>query len=325
MNLTRRTALCTAAALAAAAFAAHAAGFPDKPVKIAVGFAAGGGADIIARQVGTQIGAQVGQSFLVDNKPGATGTIAASFVAKSAPDGYTLFLGSQSTMLVAPAIYPKLSFDPVKDFQPITMLVSMPMVLVVHPSVPAKNVQELIALARSDKGGLAYASAGAGGPQHVAGELFASLAGLKLTHIPYKGEAPALTDAIGGQVPVMFSNLPAVMPYVQSGKLRALAISSARRHPAYPDLPTVAEAAKLPDFEVLTWYGLFAPAGTPADVAKKLETEAIAALKSRELSGKLADQGFTVVGSTSQQFTAFMRSEVPRWGKLIKDANIRAD
>ena len=326
MNHDRRTFLHAAtAALAAAALPAHAAGFPDKPVKIAVGFAAGGGADIIARQVGTQIGAQVGQSFLVDNKPGATGTIAASFVAKSAPDGYTLFLGSQSTMLVAPAIYPKLSFDPVKDFQPITMLVSMPMVLVVHPSVPAKNVQELIALARSDKGGLAYASAGAGGPQHVAGELFASLAGLKLTHIPYKGEAPALTDAIGGQVPVMFSNLPAVMPYVQSGKLRALAISSARRHPAYPDLPTVAEAAKLPDFEVLTWYGLFAPAGTRADVAKKLETEAIAALKSRELSGKLADQGFTVVGSTSQQFTAFMRSEVPRWGKLIKDANIRAD
>jgi tripartite-type tricarboxylate transporter receptor subunit TctC len=324
LTFTRRTVLAaSAAALAAAALAAHAAGFPDKPVRIAVGFAAGGGADIVARQLGNQMGAQVGQSFIVENKPGATGTIAASFVAKSPADGHTLFLGSQSTMLVAPAIYPKLQFDPVQDFTPVSMLVSMPMLLVVHPSVPAKTVQELIELAK--KGDLSYASAGAGGPQHTAGELFANLAKVKLTHIPYKGEAPALTDAIGGQVPVMFSNLPAVMPYVKAGKLRALAVSSARRHPELPDLPTVAEAAKLPGFEVLTWYGVFAPAGTPPAVVKKLETEAIAALKSKELSGKLADQGFTVVGSTSQQFAAFMKSEVPRWSKLIKDANIRAD
>lgn len=324
MNFTRRTVLAaSAAALAAAALAAHAAGFPDKPVRIAVGFAAGGGADIVARQLGNQMGAQVGQSFIVENKPGATGTIAASFVAKSPADGHTLFLGSQSTMLVAPAIYPKLQFDPVQDFTPVSMLVSMPMLLVVHPGVPARTVQELVELAK--KGDLSYASAGAGGPQHTAGELFANLAKIKLTHIPYKGEAPALTDAIGGQVPVMFSNLPAVMPYVKAGKLRALAVSSARRHPELPDLPTVAEAAKLPGFEVLTWYGVFAPAGTPPAVVKKLETEAIAALKSRELSGKLADQGFTVVGSTSQQFAAFMKSEVPRWSKLIKDANIRAD
>ncbi|NNU43999.1 tripartite tricarboxylate transporter substrate binding protein [Ramlibacter montanisoli] len=324
MNFTRRTVLAaSAAALAAAALAAHAAGFPDKPVRIAVGFAAGGGADIVARQLGHQMGAQVGQSFVVENKPGATGTIAASFVAKAPADGHTLFLGSQSTMLVAPAIYPKLPFDPVQDFTPVSMLVSMPMLLVVHPSVPARTVQELVELAK--KGDLSYASAGAGGPQHTAGELFANLAKIKLTHIPYKGEAPALTDAIGGQVPVMFSNLPAVMPYVKAGKLRALAVSSARRHPELPDLPTVAEAGKLPGFEVLTWYGVFAPAGTPPAVVKKLETEAIAALKSKELSGKLADQGFTVVGSTSQQFAAFMKSEVPRWSKLIKDANIRAD
>jgi tripartite-type tricarboxylate transporter receptor subunit TctC len=324
LQFTRRHTLSLAAALVGAAcLPAQAAGFPDKPVKITVGFAAGGGADIVARQLGQQMGTQTGASFIVENKPGATGTIAATHVARSPADGYTMFLGSQSTMLVAPAIYPKLQFDPVKDFTPISMLVSMPMVLVVHPSLPVKNVQELIALAK--KGELAYASAGAGGPQHTAGELFASLANVKLTHIPYKGEAPALTDAIGGQVPVMFSNLPAVMPYVQSGKLRALAISSARRHPSHPDLPTVAEAGQLPGFEVLTWYGIFAPAGTPAEVAKKLETEAIAALKSRELSGKLAGQGFTVVGSTQQQFSAFMKNEVPRWAKLIKDANIRAD
>jgi len=325
LHFTRRHTLSLAAALVGAAcLPAQAAGFPEKPVKITVGFAAGGGADIVARQLGVQMGARTGQSFIVDNKPGATGTIAATLVARSPADGYTMFLGSQSTMLVAPAIYPKLQFDPVKDFTPLSMLVSMPMVLVVHPSVPAQTVQELIALARKDNG-MPYASAGPGGPQHVAGELFASLARLKLTHVPYKGEAPALADAIGGQVPVMFSNLPAVMPYVQSGKLRALAISSAKRHPSHPDLPTVAEAAQLPGFEVLTWYGIFAPAGTPADVAKKLETEAIAALKSKELSGKLAGQGFTVVGSTQQQFSAFMKNEVPRWARLIKDANIRAD
>ena len=324
MKITRRGAIAASAAtLVAAAFAAHAAGFPDKPVKIAVGFAAGGGADIIARQVGTQMGAQTSQSFVVENKPGATGTIAATFVAKAAADGYNIFLGSQSTMLVAPAIYPKLAFDPLKDFTPISMLVSMPMILAVHPSVPAKNMQELIALAKQGK--LSYASAGAGGPQHVAGELFKTGLGLNITHVPYKGEAPALTDAIGGQIPVLFSNVPAVTPYIQSGKLRAIAVTSLKRHPAFPDVPTVAESAKLPDFEVLTWYGLFAPAGTPAGVVKKLEGEAIAAMKSKELSGKVTEQGFTIVASTSAQFSDLMKQQVPRMAKLIKAANIRAD
>ena len=324
MTMTRRTALgAAAAALATATLPVRAAGFPDKPVKVAVGFAAGGGADIIARLVGNQMGIQTGQSFVVDNKPGATGTIAATYVAKSPADGYTIFLGSQSTMLVAPAIYPKLQFDPVKDFTPISMLVSMPMILAVHPSVPAKNMQELIALAK--KGGLAYASAGAGGPQHVAGELFKTGLGLDITHIPYKGEAPALTDAVGGQVPVLFSNVPAVTPYIQSGKLRAIAVTSLKRHPAFPDVPTIAESAKLPDFEVLTWYGLFAPAGTPADVVKKLESEAVAALKSRELSAKVEEQGFTIVASSSQQFSDLMKAQVPRMAKLIQSAHIRAD
>jgi tripartite-type tricarboxylate transporter receptor subunit TctC len=324
LTLTRRTALAaTAAAFASTVLPARAGAYPDKPVKIAVGFAAGGGADIIARMVGTQMGVQTSESFLVDNKPGATGTIAATFVARSPADGYTIFLGSQSTMLVAPAIYPKLPFDPVKDFTPISMLVSMPMILAVHPSVPAHNMQELIALAK--KGKLSYASAGAGGPQHVAGELFKAGLGLDITHVPYKGEAPALTDAVGGQVPVLFANVPAVASYIQSGKLRAIAVTSLKRHPAFPDVPTVAESAKLADFEVLTWYGLFAPAGTPPEVVKKLESEAIAALKSKELSGKVAGQGFTIVGSTSQQFTDLMQAQVPRMAALIKAANVRAD
>jgi tripartite-type tricarboxylate transporter receptor subunit TctC len=324
LKITRRGALgATAAAFASTVLPVRAAGYPDRPVKIAVGFAAGGGADIIARMVGTQMGVQTGQSFLVEDKPGATGTIAATYVARSAADGYTLFLGSQSTMLVAPAIYPKLPFDPVKDFTPISMLVSMPMILAVHPSVPAHNMQELIALAK--KGNLSYASAGAGGPQHVAGELFKAGLGLNITHVPYKGEAPALTDAVGGQVPMLFSNVPAITPYIQSGKLRAIAVTSLKRHPAFPDVPTVAESAKLPGYEVLTWYGLFAPAGTPPEVVKKLESEAIAALKSKEMGAKVSAQGFTIVGSTSSQFSALMKDQVPRMAKLIKAANVRVD
>jgi tripartite-type tricarboxylate transporter receptor subunit TctC len=322
--ITRRGALgATAAALASTVLPARAAGYPDRPVKIAVGFAAGGGADIIARMVGTQMGAQTGETFIVDDRPGATGTIAATFVAHSQADGYTIFLGSQSTMLVAPAIYPKLQFDPVKDFTPISMLVSMPMILAVHPSVPAHNMQELIALAKKSK--LSYASAGAGGPQHVAGELFKAGLGLDITHVPYKGEAPALTDAVGGQVPMLFSNVPAITPYVQSGKLRAIAVTSLKRHPAFPEVPTIAESAKLPDFEVLTWYGLFAPAGTPTEVVKKLESEAISALKNKDLASKVSGQGFTIVGSTSAQFTDLMKAQVPRMAKLIKAANVHAD
>ena len=325
MTFTRRAALCAGASLlGSTTIPARASAYPDKPVKMVVGFAAGGGADIIARQVGLQMGNQVKQSFIVENKPGATGTIAATAVARSPADGYTVFLGSQSTMLVAPAIYPKLQFDPVKDFIPVSMLVSMPMILVVNPAVPVKNMKELIALAKA-KPGLPYASAGSGGPQHVAGELFGNLAHLELTHIPYKGEAPALADCIAGQVPVMFSNLPTVMPHVKSGKLRAIAMSSAKRHPEHPEIPTVAEAAGLPGFEVLTWYALFAPAGTPPEVTRKIQDEAIVALKTKELSAKLADQGFTVVASNQVQFTNFIKTEVPRWTKLVKDANIKGE
>lgn len=322
----RRTFLRAAASLmATSVLPAWAAGYPDKPVKIVVGFAAGGGADIVARQVGARLGEQTGQQFIVDNRPGATGTIAANGVAKSSADGYTLMLASQSTMVVAPNLYPKLGFNPVKDFTPVSMLVSMPLVLVVHPSVQAKTLQEFIALVRREKAGLPYASSGAGGPQHVAGELFSYQARLNLTHVPYKGEAPAVTDVIGGQVQMMFANLPAVAQHLASGRLRALAISSTKRHPALPELPTVAEAAGLPDFEVLTWYGLFAPAGTPAAVTRKLQDETLAALKNKDLAAKLDEQGFSVAGSTTEQFTGFVKTEVPRWARLIKEANIQAE
>ncbi len=325
MNPTRRTALFAAGSLLIGASPSAFAGpFPDRPVKLTVGFAPGGGADIVARQLGAKIGEQSGHQYIVDNRTGATGTIAAAAVAKSPADGYTLMLASQSTMVVAPGIYPKLPFDPVKDFTPVTLLVSMPLVLVVNPNVAAKTVQELMALARSDKAGLAYASAGLGGPQHVAGELFGSMGKFKLVHVPYKGEATALADVIGGQVPAMFANLPAVMPHVQSGKLRALAISSAGRHPAHPALPTLAESG-LPGFDVLTWYGIFAPAGTPEATIRILHDDAVKALNAPDIAAKFTDQGFTLIGNTPQQFTAFIKAEVPRWARLIQEANIHAE
>lgn len=324
MKYFRRATLCGLTLLLATAYIPASATYPDKPVKIAVGFAAGGAADIVARQLGAKLGEQTGQSFIVENRPGATGTVAATSVARASADGYSLMLISQSTMVVAPVIYEKLGFDTVKDFTPLSMVVTMPMILVVHPSVSAKSVQELMLLLKGGKE-LAYASAGAGGPQHMAGELFASMGKFKWTHIPYKGEAPALTDLLGGQVQAMFANLPAVLPYIQAGKLRALAISTAKRHPHLPDLPTVAEAGTLPNFDVQTWYGTFAPAGTPALIVKKLQDETAVALKSPDLAQKLTAQGFTIVGSAQPDFAGFIKAEVPRWAKLIKEANIRVD
>jgi tripartite-type tricarboxylate transporter receptor subunit TctC len=325
MNTSRRSivgaALC--AALGGWSATAGAAGYPERPVKIVVGFAAGGGADIVARQLGAKLGDQTGQQFLVDNRAGATGTIAAASVAKSPADGYTLMLCSQSTMVLAPALYPKLPFDPVKDFVPVTQLVNLPMLLVVHPDTKAKDVAELLALMRS--GNVSYASAGLGGPQHVAGALFEHLAKAKLTHVPYKGDAPALTDLMGGQVTMMFANLPVAWPYVKAGKLRVLAISSAKRDPAHPEIPTIAEAANLPDFDVQTWYGLFAPAGTPEAVTRKLAEEATRAMRSPELNAKMTEQGYSVVASDTPQFQAFVKTEVGRWGGIVKDINIKAD
>ncbi len=329
LNPTRRHLLvrsATALAAMAALPAVHAnvATYPDKPVRLTVGFAAGGGADIVARQLGAKLAELTGQQFLVDNRPGATGTIAAAAVAKSPADGYNVMLCSQSTMVLAPAMYSRLQFDPVKDFVPVTRLVSMPLLLVVHPSVQANSVRDLLGLMKAGNG-MPYASSGLGGPQHISAELFQFLSKTKLTHVPYKGEAPALGDVIGGQVPMMFANLPAALPHVRAGRLKVLAISSARRHPAHPDIPTVAEAAGMPEFEVETWYGLFAPAGTPAPVLTRLQNESIRALKTADLASKLEEQGYSLIGSTQEQFAAFMKAELPRWGRLVREADIRAD
>ena len=315
--------LVAVTAAAAIALPAQAGDYPERPIRIVVGFAPGGGADIVARQIGNQLSVQMGQPVIVENRPGATGTIAATNVATSGADGYSMMLASQSTMVIAPSMYPKLAFDPIKDFTPVTQLVSMPLVLVVHPSVPANTIKELVALAKSGKV-TSFASSGSGGPQHIAGELFNMKGGVKLTHVPYKGESSALTDVVSGMVPVMFANLPVVAGFIKSGKVKTIAISSLARSPSLPNVPTVAESG-FPNFEVLTWYGLFAPKNTPKPVIGRLNSEVDLALKNPELRSKFADQGLTVVGSNTDQFSAFMKTELPKWSTIVRGAAIRPD
>lgn len=315
--------LALATLTAASSLALAADSYPDRPIRIVVGFAPGGGADIVARQIGNQLSTQMGQPVIVENRPGATGTIAAANVAGSGADGYSMMLASQSTMVIAPSMYPKLPFDPIKDFIPVTQLVSMPLVLVVHPSVPANTVKELVELARSGKVA-SFASSGSGGPQHIAGELFNMKGGVKLTHVPYKGESSALTDVVSGVVPVMFANLPVVAGFIKSGKVKTIAISSLARSPSLPNVPTVAESG-FPNFEVLTWYGLFAPKNTPRAVIGRINGEVDLALKNPDLRAKFAQQGLTVLGTDTDQFSAFMKTELPKWSTIVRSAAIHPD
>ncbi|MET0983254.1 MAG: tripartite tricarboxylate transporter substrate binding protein [Telluria sp.] len=303
---------------------AFAAGYPDKPVKMLVGFSPGGAVDNVARLLSQSMSKSMGGSFIVENRPGATGIIAAEQTAKAPADGYTLLMATQSTMVVAPSIYPKMSFDPVADFTPISLIASVPMVLVVGNGIPVKNVQELIAYARRQKGGLPYASSGQGGPQHVAAELFASMAKVDMVHVPYKGEANAISDLLGNQVPVMFGNLPSLLPHIKTGKLRAIAVSSLQRSSVAPDIPTVAESG-LPGFETLTWFGLFAPANMPQPVVDRLNAEVKKSLASPEVRAKLDQQGLTTVGGSSAELKGYMKQEVPKWGMLLKNANIKPE
>jgi len=298
--------------------------YPSKPVRMLVGFSAGGAVDNVARQLSQGMSQRLGQSVIIDNKPGATGTIAAEAAAKSPGDGYTLLLGTQSTMLVAPSVYPKLGFKPLQDFVPISLVASVPLVLVAHPSVPVKNIRELIELARSKDGGMMYASSGQGGPQHVASELLAQMAGVKLTHVPYKGEAIALNDVLGNQVPVMFGNLPTLLPHIRSGKVRAIAVSSLQRSEAAPDIPTIAESG-LPGFEALTWFGVFAPASTPRPIVDRLLNDINQTLADPATRSKLQAQGLTVMGNHPDQFRAYMKTETVKWAKLVESAHIKPE
>lgn len=298
--------------------------WPGRPLKMLIGFSAGGAVDNVGRQLAQGLGARLGQSVIVENKPGATGILAGDATAKSLADGYTLLLGTQSTMLVAPAVYPKMPFRPMDDLAPISLVASVPLVLVVHPSVSVHNVKDLIALARAQKGELAYASSGQGGPQHVASELLNQMAGVKMVHIPYKGESNALADILGGQVTVMFGNLPTLLPSIRAGKLRAIAVSSLQRSDVAPDIPTVAESG-LPGFEALTWFGLFAPAATPRPVIDRLHREVVSSLADKEFSAKLRSQGLTLVGNDPAKFRSYMQTETVKWAKLVESAKIKPD
>ncbi len=297
--------------------------FPDKPIKIVVGFSAGGGTDVVARLLAQKLTESFGQTVVVENRAGASGMIAGEAVARSAPDGYTLMMGSQTTFAVAPTLYKKVSLDPARDFAGVAMGAISPLVLVVHPSVAAQSMNDVIAMAKAKPGAVNFGSGGLGTTPHMTGELFSSVAGIKMAHVAYRGEAPAINDLIGGQIPLMFANLSAVIGNVKAGQLRALAVTSARRAAAAPDIPTIAEAG-LRDFEAATWFALVAPAGTPHDIRLRLNSEVKRALGLPDVKQRFSDLGMTAEDSTPDGLDAFIRSEIAKWTKVIKEADIKA-
>jgi tripartite-type tricarboxylate transporter receptor subunit TctC len=297
--------------------------YPEKPIRMVVGFPPGGVPDIVARLLGQKFAEAWGKPVVIDNVTGATGTIAANRVAKAAPDGYTLGLLAQPELVISPSLY-NLAYDPVKDFAPVSQVTVLPLMLVVHNAVPAKSVKELVALAKAQPGGLTFASTGSGGAPHMAAELFKSVAGLDIRHIPYKGAPAAIPDLLGGRVTMMFSPIAAVLPMAREGKLRALAVTSLRRSSAAPQLPTVAESG-YPGFEVTVWFGLLAPARTPAAIVRRLHLETVKALALPDLRAKLADLGLEGIGNSPDEFAAVIKSDIPKWAKVIKDAGIKLD
>ena len=301
---------------------AHAAdAYPAKPVRIVVPFAPGGGVDLTARILAQKLTERVGQSFIVDNRTGASGIIGTEYVAKSAPDGYTLLVGSQTSQAVVPAMYTKLNYDAARDFTGITEIAVSPLVIVIHPSLPVKSVKDLIALAKARPGQLTFGAA-SGGTPHMAGELFKLAAKVDLLFVPYKGEGPAIADALGGQISMVFSNLPVGLPQAQGGRLRALAVTSKQRVATAPDIPTVAESG-LPGYEAATWFGFFAPAATPREVIAKLNADAVGALSGADVKERMAGQGLFVVANTPEQFAEFLKKEIPMWAKIVKDSGVK--
>jgi len=308
--------------LAFIAATGFAQGYPSKPVRIVVPFAAGGGVDVTARILAQKLTERLAHSFIVENRVGASGIIGTEFVAKAAADGYTLLVGSQTTQAVVPAMYGNLKYDTVRDFAGVTEIAVSPMLIVVHPSLPARSVKELIALAKARPGQLTFGAA-AGGTPHLAGELFKLMAGIDMLLVPYKGEGPAVADAMGGQISMVFSNLPVSLPQARGGRLRALAVTSSQRIVTAPDIPTVAESG-LPGYEANTWFGLFAPVATPQDIIARLSADSAAALNVAEVKERMAQQGLFIVANTPEQFAAFLKVEIPRWQKIVKDAGVKA-
>ena len=298
--------------------------YPTKSIRLICPFPPGGAVDIASRAIANELSKTIGQQVVVENKPGAGGNIGGVEAARAAPDGYTIFMTTSGINAINPALYSKMPFDPNKDLAPVSALVSLNNVLVVHPSVAAKSVTEIIAMAKAQPGKMTYASSGSGTSIHMSGEMFKHLAKVDILHIPYKGSSPALTDMLGGQVMMMFDNVPSALPHIKSGKLRALATTGAKRDATLPDLPTIAEAG-VPGYESGVWFGLLVPAGTPRDIVAKLNAEAVKGTKSPEFVKRMTDLGYNIIGSTPEQMTEMLKTEVNTWGPIVKASGAKAD
>ena len=298
--------------------------YPAKPVRIVVGFAPGGATDIVGRLIAQKLSEASGQSFFVDNRPGASATIGAEFVARSAPDGYTLLIAATTSHSILPSLMAKLPYDPQRDYAPVSLLATSPLLLALHPSLPIRSVADMIKLARARPGQLSFGAGGTGTPPHMAGELFKQMAGVDMLYVPYKGEAPAITDLIGGQISLIFSNVVAVLPQVQAERLRGIAVNAAGRLPTLPEYPTVAESG-LPGFVVDAWFGLVAPAGTPAETIARLNADTVRGMTQADVRERLAGQGLFVKTGSPAELAALMQSELVKWAKVVKAANLKVE
>ena len=298
--------------------------YPNKPIRLIVPFPPGGGNDVIARLIAQKLSDRFGQQVVVDNKAGANGIVGLQALMQSPADGYTLAVAAAGPMAVNPSLYDKLPYDPTKDFSPITNLVNYPLLLVVHPSVPVKTTLDLVNLAKVKPQQLFFASPGSGNSGHLAGELFNTMAHVQTVHVPYKGQGPALADLLTGQVQMLYSSIPSVLPQVRSGQLNALAVGSAKRLPSLPDIPTIAETG-VPGYEAYSWVGIVAPAKTPKAIVTRLNQEIVDILKQKDVAEKLNQQGALPVGDTPEQFAAYIKTEIDKWGAVVRAANIKAD
>lgn len=327
LTVIRRTmcrALLVFAAVAVPGWASAAGTYPDRPIHLVVGYPPGGTTDLIARVVAQQLSKQMGQSVIVDNRAGAGGSISAEYVAKAPPDGYTLLLSVIGIMSINPSLYKSLAYDPIKDFAPVSQLTSIPQVMLLNPKVPAKNLKEFIAYAKQRPGQIDYGSGGIGTATNLAGELFNSMAGVKLVHVPYRGSAPAMTDLLAGRVSVMFEQIATALPRVRSNSLRALGVTTLKRSPAAPDIPSLSEAG-LKGYDMSTWHGISAPAGTPPAIIDRLHQEVVKALASPAVRDTFAKAGVIPVSSTPKQYAAYTKAELIRWRDVIKAAGIKPE
>ena len=318
------TCACVGNAAAQATQVAPASAFPNKPVKVVVAFPPGGGTDIAARILSQKLSEMWRQQVVIDNRGGASGAIGIETAARAAPDGYTLFVGTLGNFSVNQHLFPKMTVDPVRDFAPITQIVDVHFVLLGQPALPANNVRELIALAKSKPGQLTYSSSGAGGAPHLAAELFKRMAGVDIVHIPYKGSAPSMQDVMGGQVSITFDSLLQALPFIRDNRLKAIAVLGKSRSPQLPETPTVAESG-LPGYELTNWFGLAAPANTPKEIVAKISADAQRVLQSSEVKERFSQMAATAAGGTPEQFGNLIREESGKWARLIKEAGIKAD